>query len=288
MDYRQPTLFEEPPIQEAPETGKTTSDLSIPEAFKITNETVLEPAAPEIAKSTVERILEHINNRLPNPLSVVKPALIENPTDPEVLILAALAALLEERPDQSLTYQKRLKRRYVPSPAVHLLHALALAQKRLWPQAARIMDQHFFNDFGISRWPYYLPCGDVLRPWVRRWLKTIETENDRLLAPREKAPRKPSPRTPDIAKRSKTSATPEPLAQKTAQHEEAVAPTLPALPRLSAQIPVSFDLPGADSFVLTTEVPNEDPTWFACVRSLPISACCRDSTSFSVCRCCMT
>lgn len=97
MDDRQPTLFEEPPIQEAPETGKTTSEPGIPEAFKITNETVLEPATPEIAKSTVERILEHITNRLPNPLSVVKPALIENPTDPELLILAALAALLEER-----------------------------------------------------------------------------------------------------------------------------------------------------------------------------------------------
>src|SRR5712691_10477241 len=115
MDDRQPTLFEEPPIQEAPETGKTTSEPGIPEAFNIPNETVLEPAPPEVAESPIERILEHITNRLPNPLSAVKPALIENPADPDLLILAALAALLEERPDQSLTYQKRLKRRYVPS-----------------------------------------------------------------------------------------------------------------------------------------------------------------------------
>jgi superfamily II DNA or RNA helicase len=223
-----------------------------------------EPPIPEAPADLKEPIFEHIRNRLPDPLSAVKPLLLSYPTDPDMLILAALAALLEERPDQSLTYQKRLKRRYFPSPAVHLLHALALAQKRLWPQAARIMDQHFFNEFGISRGPYYLPCGDVLRPWVRRWLKAIETENDRLLAPREKSPRKPSPRTPDKAKRSKTSATPEPPAQavQTAQHDETVAPTLPALPRLSARLPVSFDLPGTESFVLTPGVPNEDPTWF--------------------------
>ena len=218
------------------------------------------PEAPENLK---EPIYEHIRNRLPEPLSVVKPLLVSYPADPELLILAALAALLEDRPDQSLTYQKRLKRRYVPSQAAHLLHALALAQKRMWPQAARIVDQYFFSDFGISRWPYYLPCGDALKPWVRRWLKAIEIENDRLLAPREKA-RKPSPQAPDKAKRSKTRANAEPLAQavQAAQHEEAVAAALPALSRLSARIPVSFDLPGAESFVLRTEVPNEDPTWF--------------------------
>ena len=144
-----------------------------------------EPPIPEAPTNLKEPIFEHIRNRLPEPLSVVKPLLLSYPADPELLILAALAALLEGRPDQSLTYQKRLKRRYVPTHALHLLHALALAQKRLWPQAARIMDQYFFSDFGISRWPYYLPCGDVLRPWVRRWLKAIETENERLLAPRE-------------------------------------------------------------------------------------------------------
>ena len=83
---------------------------------------------------------------------MVKPLLVSYPADPELLILAALAALLEDRPDQSLTYQKRLKRRYVPSHAGHLLHALAMAQKRMWPQAARIVDQYFFSDFGISRW----------------------------------------------------------------------------------------------------------------------------------------
>jgi superfamily II DNA or RNA helicase len=219
------------------------------------------PGAPANLK---EPILEHIRNHLPEPLSVVKPLLVSYPADPEVLILAALAALLEERPDQSLAYQKRFKRRYVPSHALHLLHALALAQKKLWPQAARIMDQYFFRNIGISSWPYYLPCGDVLKSWVRRWLKAIESENDRLLAPREKAPRKPSPHAPDKAKRSKIGATGEPPAQavQAAQHEEAVAATLPALTRLSAPIPVSFDLPGAETFVVTPEVSNEDPAWF--------------------------
>ena len=220
-----------------------------------------EPPIPEAPADLKEPIFEHIRNHLADPLKLVKPVLLSYPTDPDVLILAALAALLEERPDQSLTYQKRLKRRYAPSHAVHLLHALALAQKRLWPQAARIMDQHFFGDFGISRWPYYLPCGDVLKPWVRRWLKTIERENQRLLAPREKRPRKPSPLRPDKAQRSKTRTTAEPPAQP-AQHEEAVAATLPALLRLSARIPVSFDLPDLESFVLTPEVPNEDRDWF--------------------------
>ena len=220
-----------------------------------------EPPIPEAPAYLKEPIFEHIRNRLPEPLSVVKPLLVSYPADPELLILAALAALIEERPDQSLTYQKRLKRRYVPTHAFHLLHALALAQKRLWPQAARIMDQYFFSDFGISRWPYYLPCGDVLRPWVRRWLKAIETENARLLAPRQRTPRKPSSRTPDKAKRSNTTVIAEPLAQG-AQDEEDVAATVPVLPRLSARIPVSFDLPAAESFVLTPEVPNEDPAWF--------------------------
>ncbi len=89
-----------------------------------------EPPIPCAPGNLKEPIFEHIRNRLPDPHAVVKPLLLSYPTDPDVLILAALAALLEERPDQSLTYQKRLKRRYVPSPAVHLLHPLALAQKR--------------------------------------------------------------------------------------------------------------------------------------------------------------
>jgi superfamily II DNA or RNA helicase len=220
-----------------------------------------EPPIPEAPAILKEPIFEHIRNRLPEPLSVVKALLVSYPADPELLILAALAALLEERPDQSLTYQKRFKRRYVPDHAFHLLHALALAQKRLWLQAARIMDQHFFSDFGISRWPYYLPCGDVLRPWVRRWLKAIESESDRLLAPRERKPRKPSPLRPDKAQRSKSRTSAEPPAQA-AQHEESVAATLPALPRLSARIPVSFDLPDVESFALTPEVPNEVRDWF--------------------------
>lgn len=48
-----------------------------------------EPPIPEAPTDLKEPIYEHIRNRLPEPLSVVKPLLVSYPADPEVLILAS-------------------------------------------------------------------------------------------------------------------------------------------------------------------------------------------------------
>ena len=50
-----------------------------------------EPPIPEAPADLKEPIFEHIRNHLPDPLNVVKPVLLSYPTDPDVLILAALA-----------------------------------------------------------------------------------------------------------------------------------------------------------------------------------------------------
>jgi hypothetical protein len=70
----------------------------------------------------------------------VRPALNAYPGDPELLLLAATAALLDGLPDQSLRYLHRFTKRYQPIEAKdQLLLAIALAQQGRWSQAAQVV-----------------------------------------------------------------------------------------------------------------------------------------------------
>jgi hypothetical protein len=110
-------------------------------------------------------------------LGEVQSVLQSHPSDPELLLMAALAALFAERPDLSLRYEHRFSKRFVPVEAEgQLLRAIALAQQERWAQAAQIMKQHHGT---LHRSFLYLPGDWALRTWVHRWLDKIGREEKR-------------------------------------------------------------------------------------------------------------
>lgn len=153
--------------------------------------TGVEPLAqpvPDDLDAWKEKLFDHVARREKDALGAVQPALNAHPTDPELLLLAALAALLDERPDQSLRYQHRFAKRFRPFAAEdHLLRTIALAQQERWPQAAQIVKQHGYSRLHSSL--QYLPCGWPLMGWVRGWLGKIERREKRLTVAQDAPPK---------------------------------------------------------------------------------------------------
>jgi hypothetical protein len=177
-------------------------------------------------------LLDQIESRIENgepALALIRPALQQEPTSFELLVLGAVAALLEERPDQALAYVKRLHKRYLPSPPDNLLLAVAHAQKRNWFQAKQSLQ--LTRRFNLRSLASGLPGGDSLLPRLRRWLATIETENRLPTAIRQrKQKRTIAADHPSI----KTSP------QKITEDEPDAAD---ALPRFEPRITLSFSFP---------------------------------------------
>src|SRR5215210_5203615 len=119
-----------------------------------------------------QHLLERLDRRDGEALGEAQSALQSHPSDPELLLMAALAALFAERPDLSLRYEHRFSKRFVPIEAEgHLLRAIALAQQERWAQAAQIVKQHGYGTLHSSF--LYLPGDWALRTWVHNWLNKI-------------------------------------------------------------------------------------------------------------------
>ncbi len=186
---------------------------------------------PDSADSSLEVELEDLS-----PLPAIQAELAEFPTDPEILLRAALAAVLEEQPELSLRYQHRFSKRYSFFAAEgHLLRAVALAQQGRWPQAAQIVKHHGVGRLLSSAW--YLPSDRSLSTWFRRWLTRIESEQrkrDRELIAKKSAPQLKSEQR--LAKHSASS----PIKQTEQPSKAGASPSLPAF---SFAIPVSISFP---------------------------------------------
>lgn len=144
--------------------------------------------------SLKRHLLERIVRRDSEMLDEAQAALQSHPTDPELLLMAALAALFAKRPDVSLRYEHRFSKRYRQIEAEgHLLRAIALAHAERWAQAAQILKQHSYRTLHGSF--LHLPGNWALRTWVHSWLDKIERAEKRRVA------------TPAPKKTKKTAAT---------------------------------------------------------------------------------
>jgi superfamily II DNA or RNA helicase len=206
-----------------------------------------------------KRLREGIVRRDGEMLGEVQSALQSHPSDPELLLMAALAALFAERPDLSLRYEHRFSKRFVPMEAEgHLLRAIALAQQERWAQATQIVKQHQGT---LHRSFLHLPGDWALRTWVHRWLDKIERAEKR--QSRQSAPKrvKKPVATPSVKgsksgkgakeKRAlaavKEEANADGSPNATSLQSEAETAGLvagaPSLPRVEARIPVALHLP---------------------------------------------
>ncbi len=204
------------------------------------------------------RLLERIASRDGQMLGEAQSALQSHPSDPELLLMAALAALFAGRPELSLRYEHRFSKRFRPIEAEgHLLRAIALAQSERWAQAAQVVRQHG----NLQRSFLYLPGDWSLRTWVHSWLNKIERAEKRRAAATP-APKKAKPPAAPTAKDGKASkgetarrahiageAGSAPVitsgAALTPSQTETigVAEGAPALPQIKARIPVDIRLP---------------------------------------------
>ncbi len=207
-------------------------------------------------------LLERIVRREGEMLSEAQAALQSHPSDPELLLMAALTALFAERPELSLRYEHRFSKRFRPIEAEgYLLRAIALAQAERWAQAAQIVKQHGYYMLHSSF--RNLPGGWALMYWVRGWLDRIErTEKRRAAAaaPAPKKVRKPAAaaarKDGQTSKGEKESRASAPDKEENASAFDADAVSLQSqtktpdladeaapLPRTEARIPIAISLP---------------------------------------------
>lgn len=201
--------------------------------------------------------------RAPQSLQLAEQALRAFPGDASLLYLAALAALLDARPDRCLTYLKRMGKRFITDEREELLRALALGQQGRFVLAAEILKRHGLDDlFGAAA--HFL--GDrTLLSWLVESLEAIHTgsrpQPPARLAPARKASAKGAPKAGRTAGAGKRQP------QPSAPPERPVAPpadrTLAdtALPHIAADVPVSFALTGPPAIGFTGPV-DDDPGWF--------------------------
>jgi hypothetical protein len=192
------------------------------------------------------RLFHHLMRGEPHAIEVAAPALNAMPHDPEVLLMAVIAALLDARPKAALRYLHRFNKRFVPyMHEDELLKAVALAQQESWRLAWNIVHRH-----GRTRLSYAvrsLPIGSGLYSWFGDWLARIENEERRRpLA--EKRTEKAGAAGRTAAAKTGIAPVPDRRASGAALRADTAAPPeedLPALPRHTMTIPLAIELPAS-------------------------------------------
>jgi superfamily II DNA or RNA helicase len=194
----------------------------------------------------------------PNPksgfLELAEQAVGACPGDPSVLVLAATAALLDQRADRALVFLKRISKRYSATPTDHLLQALALFQdgKRLAARAQ--LERH-----ELTEWPAVLRAfqgGLAHMRWLHGQFAAIMDlahMSQRRQPAAAKSKVKPAPR-PERASRKITPAAPVPA------RVAAAAPQ--PLTRIDVDISFAAEVDLAPMLQSVAHVPEPEGRWF--------------------------
>jgi SNF2 family DNA or RNA helicase len=137
-----------------------------------------------------------------------------------------MAALLDRRPDKALVYLKRYAKRYVPARSHHLLSGLALGAQNKLIAARALLERHDLTTWRDAMSAF--PGGWERRFWLDERLNVI-MGRERPLRARKSAVK------PAAAKSSPKS---RPSTKAVAPAPPPAQPTLPALQRLTVNIPI--------------------------------------------------
>ena len=189
----------------------------------------------------VDEIDSRLYDSRDRPLECALKALEHYPDDGMLLEYAAFAALVEERPDLSLRFLKKLARFYLPLPSTLACQALALAQQGKWPLAQSLVEKLVISGrtYGIL-----FPEG-LDRRWIERWLAAIKRWRPQV---------EPGRKTHDAAYAEKAKSSPARPAEASLSSEASAAETsgaaVPPLPTFPAQIPIRFEVPNPADYDL--------------------------------------
>jgi superfamily II DNA or RNA helicase len=165
------------------------------------------------------------------------------PADPELLLLAALAALAIDLPERALILLKRYGKRYVPGKPVTLLMALALAQQRRFTHAwTTLHAAGLDNDRTALAWF----VGDmVMADWLFARLREIRIERLRRPGHAPAVARRGKPR---IVHPSASLPVGEGANRRQTPAVAAVTQAVVAdLPRLEARLDITIELANPDA-----------------------------------------
>ncbi len=187
-------------------------------------------------------------------LPLAEEAIAACPGDALTLLMAATAAVLDERPERALVFLKRFSKR-AAAPAEHLLHALALNQVNKRVAARALLERH-----GLVDWPSALsafPGGSKRLPWLLRQLDAIMGREMPHRGQRPAARAKPktaSKTTPRSEARGRP--------HKAPPQPAAVVPAPPPLPRVEIEIPITIEIDVKPLLSAAARAIEHDGHWF--------------------------
>jgi len=204
----------------------------------------------------VGRVRAALGQRSPDALTVAEQGLRHCPTDPEMLLLSALAALAVGSPERALSLLKRYGKRYVPGRPVTLLTSLAMAQQGNLTGAWQMLHAaRLDTDRAAIAWF----VGDaIMDDWLCAQLHDIRRH-------RPRAPAKSVAGASSIAAGRAKPGSASPALPGTAVSDARERQALPAaadLPRLEARFDVSFELANVDAIAIAGTDADADPIPF--------------------------
>ncbi len=181
-------------------------------------------------------------------------AVLANPGDGHILLLAATAALLDEDPARAQVFLKRFSKRYFAGKAYHLLRALALAQESKPTLARSVLEAHGLADAYDVLWVF--PAGLSRRAWLHRHYDRI-FERDK--AGRRKRAASDALRKVKSPVKTKPSAPPS-TRVPVAAAEATAAP--PPLPLIDIDLPLAAEFDLAPLLAAMEKLPESDGGWY--------------------------
>jgi superfamily II DNA or RNA helicase len=189
----------------------------------------------------IRRVHAALAERSPYVLAYAEQGLRHCPTDPDMLLLTALAALVVGSPERAMSVLKRYGKRYTARAPVILLTGLAYAAQGHFIRAWETLDAaSLLTDRAASAWF----VGDAsMHRWLSAQLREIRQHRPRGPA---KTPPGPSPLTAAPPARPQA-ARPAAAVAREAPAAARALPAIPDLPRLEARFDVSFQLANGEA-----------------------------------------
>lgn len=200
-------------------------------------------------------------------LPEIDKALQQFPEDGVLLVFASLASLIDESPEKCLGYLSRYNKRYRPIQERLVFEAFALAQQGKWLLSANILEENNFNKilknpFSLRLNLHLTPSTESVMAFIGKWLDKVKFENKQLVMAQKKALKKAEAEKASAKKALTESMEKAKLANDEAKELEELENTLPALPKVFANIPIRLNLPKATDILPILETVGDEPIWF--------------------------
>jgi superfamily II DNA or RNA helicase len=225
-----------------------------------------EPAGERAGRNIwIGRLRDALAEQSPQAHQLAEEGVQAWPTDPEVLMLAALASLAGRRPERALALLKRYGKRYVQGRPVVLLAALAHAQQGQFAHAWTMLEASHL-DTGRAALAWFIGDG-IMEDWLLAQLREIRLER-RTSQSQAKQHRAAAPSPASTRKASATTnrppapqAPPVRVAGREAALSAPTVPEVPELPRQEARFSLAFEVANPDTIEIAAG-PDADPVPF--------------------------